>query len=299
MGWVENRARLPFRLADLPAVPQPGRVLLASPDAFDVRYAINPHMRDERGELRRVEATRADAQWRTLRDALEALGLEVEVLPAVPDLCDLVFCANPALPLPPHKGRLRALRSRMAAPERRAEVELVGRALAGLGYELLDLPAELGPLEGTGDGVWHPGRALLWAGVGPRSSEAAWRAAAELAGIEAIRLELVDPDFYHLDTALAPIDERTCLWFPPALAPAGQELVRALFADPIEVDEAEARRLFACNAWSPDGEHVLIQAGCERASSALRERGHTVLELETGEFLKSGGSVFCMKLALW
>lgn len=299
MAWVATPHDLSFHLADLPAVPAPGRVLLASPDAFDVQYAINPHMLDERGLLRRVEPARARRQWDALRDVLEALGLDVEILPAEPGLPDLVFCANPALPLPPRGGRPRAIRSHMAAPERRAEVELVGAALARLGYELEDLPAGLAPFEGTGDGLWHPGRALLWAGVGPRSSQAAWRAASERIDAPLVRLELVDPDFYHLDTALAPIDERTCLWFPGALSNVGRELVRALFADPIEADEREARRLFACNAWSPDGQHVLIQAGCERASSALRERGYTVIELETDEFLKSGGSVFCMKLALW
>jgi len=41
---------------------------------------------------------------------------------------------------------------------------------------------------------------------------------------------------------------------------------------------------------------VLLQRGCERTSAALRAAGFTVRELETSEFLKSGGSVFCMKL---
>ena len=58
----------------------------------------------------------------------------------------------------------------------------------------------------------------------------------------------------------------------------------------------EAHALLACNACCPDGRNVLMQRGCERTGAALRAAGFTVRELETGEFLKSGGSVFCMKL---
>ena len=292
--------------ADLPAsieafepLPRPRRALLADPAAFDVQYAINPHMLGADGGLRRVDPARAREQWSALRDTLSRLAVELTVLPPDPTLPDLVFCANPALPLPPRAGRLRAIRSSMAAAERGPEVELVAGVLAGLGYELVDLPPHVGPFEGTGDGVWHAGRALLWAGVGPRTSRAAWEAAAEHIDAAIVPLELVDPDFYHLDTALAAIDEHTCLWFPAALAPESRELVRALYADAIEVDENEARRLFACNAWSPDGRHVLLQRGARRAVDALEERGFEVCELDTSEFLKSGGSVFCMKLALW
>jgi N-dimethylarginine dimethylaminohydrolase len=31
----------------------------------------------------------------------------------------------------------------------------------------------------------------------------------------------------------------------------------------------------------------------------LREAGFTPLELDTSEFIKAGGSVFCMKLMFW
>lgn len=299
MPILRRATELPSALTGLAALPRPGRVLLADPGAFDVSYAINPHMLDERGLLKRVDAAQAREQWSALRAVIEELGLETHVLPAVPGLPDLVFCANPVLPLEPRRGRPRALCSRMAARERWEEVPRVAGALENLGCELLELPAELGPLEGTGDGLWYPGRALLLAGVGPRSGAAAWGEVARHTAAPVVLLELIDPDFYHLDTALAPIDGRTCLWFPGAFSATGRTLVRALFADAIEVSEHEARRLFACNAWCPDGAHVLIQRGCEGANAALRERGLEVVELGTEEFLKAGGSVFCMKLAFW
>ena len=43
---------------------------------------------------------------------------------------------------------------------------------------------------------------------------------------------------------------------------------------------------------------VVIQSGCRVLSSKLRELGFAVDEVDTSEFLKSGGSVFCMKQVL-
>jgi N-dimethylarginine dimethylaminohydrolase len=44
---------------------------------------------------------------------------------------------------------------------------------------------------------------------------------------------------------------------------------------------------------------VLIQRGCAVTNERLRAAGYEVRELDTDEFLKSGGSVFCMKLLMW
>ena len=42
----------------------------------------------------------------------------------------------------------------------------------------------------------------------------------ELFGIPVISLQLVDPRFYHLDTALAVLDDRTVAYYPRRSAPA-------------------------------------------------------------------------------
>ena len=47
------------------------------------------------------------------------------------------------------------------------------RFLTDLGYATEPLPDGVHPMEGMVDGLWHPGRRLLWAGVGPRSSRTA------------------------------------------------------------------------------------------------------------------------------
>ncbi|MDX1531432.1 MAG: amidinotransferase, partial [Rhodothermales bacterium] len=79
----------------------------------------------------------------------------------------------------------------------------------------------------------------------------------------------------------------------------GRDLLYHYFSRVLEAPEDEARERFACNAHSPDGERVLIQRGCERTVEQLRAAGYEPVEVDTDEFLKSGGSVFCMKLMYW
>jgi N-dimethylarginine dimethylaminohydrolase len=86
---------------------------------------------------------------------------------------------------------------------------------------------------------------------------------------------------------------------PGAFDDDGLALIHDLFERVIEAPEDEARELFACNAHCPDEEHVLIQRGCDTTTRLLRDAGFAPVELETSEFLKAGGSVFCMKLMFW
>jgi cyclic dehypoxanthinyl futalosine synthase len=64
------------------------------------------------------------------------------------------------------------------------------------------------------------------------------------------------------------------------------------------VDREEALTGLACNANAPDGKHVLIEARCARTMRAIRGAGFEVIPIDTSEFLKSGGSVFCMTMML-
>jgi len=298
MSRYTRPSQLDFRLEDLPRISAPNLILMADPAEFDVLYAINAHMVDADGKLLAVDREEARRQWWCLREALEGLGLEVDVLPPLEGFPDLVFCANQALPIPSEVtgGAPLVIASHMANEERAGEVPHVVGFLRELGYQPGALKRRDTRLEGMGDGLWHPGRRLLWGGIGPRSEAAAWAELSQRFDLAVCTLELTDPDFYHLDTALAMIDERTCLYAPEAFTPDGRALIETLFERAIAAPEDEARRGFACNALCPDGRHVLIQRGNTVTNSRLEAAGLEVLELDTGEFMKSGGSVFCMKL---
>jgi|FLOH01.1.fsa_nt_gi N-dimethylarginine dimethylaminohydrolase len=298
MRILRTAADINFKLEDLPRVPHADQVLMVDPADFDVLYAINPHMLDEDGNLLAVDRTEARRQWWCLREAVESLGIHVDVAPPLEGFPDVVFCANQALPLSSAitGGQAVAIASHMANEQRAGEVPHIISYLRELGYQPSALKHRNLRLEGTGDGLFHPGRRLLWAGVGQRSEEGAWLEIAQRFNLTVALLPLADPDFYHLDTALAILSEDACLWFPQAFTPEARELIEALIPMRIEAPEDEARHLFACNAFSPDGETVLLQRGSEVTNERLTSAGFRVLELDTSEFLKSGGSVFCMKL---
>ncbi len=281
----------------LPEIPRPNRVLMTTPAHFRVAYVINPHMA---GNIGTVDAGAARQQWEALRDAYDGLGVEVATAEGAEGLPDMVFCANQTLPYQTPGGARGVVLSRMHAPQRKPEVEHYARFFGGQDYEVHHLDADLGgDFEGMGDALWHPGRYLLWGGHGYRTDPEIYQRLSSALGFPIAALSLTDPDFYHLDTCLCPLDEHTALIYPGAFDDDGLGLLHYYFERVIEAPEDEARGLFACNAHSPDGEHVIIQRGCTQTNAALQESGYQVIEVDTGEFLKSGGSVFCMKLMYW
>ncbi len=281
----------------LPAIPRPGRVLLTSPDHFEVAYVINPHMAGNVGD---VDAGRARRQWDALKAAYEGLGIETTVVAGAPDQPDMVFCANQTLPYHTPGDELGVVLSRMHAPQRKDEVPHYGRFFESIGYEVRGLDEDLpGDFEGMGDAIWHPGRYLLWGGYGYRTDRQVYTRLSDALGFPVLTLSLTDPDFYHLDTCFCPLDEETVLIYPGAFDDDGLATIKAHFRRVIQAPEREARELFACNAHSPDGQHVLIQRGCTDTNALLQAGGYQVIELDTDEYLKSGGSVFCMKLMYW
>lgn len=294
----ESASQIDFTVNDCPSLPRPGRVLLTSPAHFDVEYVINPHMADNIGT---VDGQVAGRQWRALNDIYESLGFTVNVVEGVEGLADMVFCANQTLPFYlPQSGERGVVMSRMHAPQRSPEVEHFERFFRGIGYKILHLDDQrVRDFEGMGDAIWHPRKHLLWGGYGIRSSRQAYDAISKKLDVDVLVLRLEDEEFYHLDTCFSVLDKQSVLIYPGAFDEDGLALIRKLFDRVIEAPEDEARGLLACNAHSPDGDHVLIQQGCERTNALLREAEFEPVEIDTGEFLKAGGSVFCMKLMFW
>jgi N-dimethylarginine dimethylaminohydrolase len=262
-------------------------VLLCPPDHFDVLDVKNAFMTGQAGK---VDRPRARQQWDALAETFRAIGLEVETLEPTPGCEDMVFTANPSFTGVSRRGKKVCVLSRMRHESRQREVEAHRKWFSAHGYDVIESPVLF---EGGGDAVWHPGRRVLWGGHGQRSVPEVYPFLAMVFGVEALTLEL-KTDFYHLDTCFCPLDPKTVLLYPKAFTRAGITLIRRNFKRVIEADEAEARDRFACNALV-SGKHVVIQRGSTALEEKLRKAGFEVHPVETGEFLKSGGSVYCMK----
>ena len=205
----------------------PARFLMCPPDHYAVAYSINPWMDPATwSQNDRALAKAARQEWVALRRTLLALGATVELVPPVRGLPDLVFTANSAVVL---DGK--ALTARFRHPERKGEeprYEAALRALAarGLLTSVTTLPPHL-VLEGAGDCVWDASRNLFWMGYGPRSDLAARAVVEDTFGVEVVALELADPRFYHMDTALSALPGRELMFVPSAFTTEGRAEIAA------------------------------------------------------------------------
>lgn len=294
---LTSAEQIDFTISELPAMPLPNKVLMVKPTYFDVEYVINPHMQGQIGEVDKMQAAN---EWEHLVDGYEELGHTVEILDGVKGLPDLVFCANQCLPFIDEQENRSAILSNMRATQRQGEVAIIKKWLQEQGYKTLSLDLdESGKFEGMGDAIWHFRRRLLWGGYGFRTSVRAYEQVSELLNTPVIALELVDDKFYHLDTCFCMLNEKSVLIYEDAFAPAAIEMIHKLFDNVILASKYEAEKLFAVNATCPDGKNVFIQQGSTDVNKKLRDAGFSVHEFSTYEFMKSGGSVFCMKLLYW
>lgn len=289
--------QIDFTIDDIPSMPLPTDVLMVRPLHFSVDYVINPHMADHVGKVDKIEANN---EWDLVRSLFDQIGINVHIIEDQQGLPDMVFCANQSLPYIDEEGKRHAFMSIMHADQRKDEVPYFEQWYRQHGYETHYLDeSKVSDFEGCGDAIWHTGKRMLWGGYGYRSSMEAYETISETYGVPIIALELVDESFYHLDTCFCVLDENTALIYPDAFTDEGREIINKMFDTVIQASKYEAEELFACNASCPDGRNVIIQQGCTDVNKNLRDNGFSVHEASTYQFLKSGGSVFCMKMLLW
>jgi N-dimethylarginine dimethylaminohydrolase len=264
-------------------VATPRTYLMCPPAHFAVTYAINPWMRPDQP----ADAQLAMAQWQRLRQTYLDLGHEVRVIEPVPGLPDMVFAANGATVV---AGTV--LGARFRHPERAAEAWAYLDWFRAGGWPAVRVPAHYN--EGEGD-ILVAGQTLL-AGYGFRSDQAAARELTSVFGMPVVSLRLVDPRFYHLDTALCVLDSGTAMYYPAAFDDAGRAALASLFGELIEAKDEDAEVL-GLNAVS-DGRHVVLAAQATGLARQLSARGFTPIPVDMSELLKAGGSAKCCTLEL-
>jgi N-dimethylarginine dimethylaminohydrolase len=256
--------------------------LMCPPQYYAVEYAINPWM----DTTTPVDAELALKQWQGLRESLARLGHLVHVLPPVAGLPDMVYAANGAFSV---DGSVYGARFRY--PQRTAE--------AGAHREWYEqrpawrYVAAAETNEGEGDFAYLPGLldGTVLAGYGFRTDPVAHAEAAEVLGRPVISLRLVDPRFYHLDTALAALDDTNIAYYPGAFSASTRRVLRRLFPAAVIADEADALA-FGLNLVS-DGRHAVLSSEATGMAAKLAAAGYTPVLVELGELKKGGGSVKC------
>ncbi|MBV9721429.1 MAG: N-dimethylarginine dimethylaminohydrolase [Mycobacterium sp.] len=257
--------------------------VMTPPQFFAVDYAINPWM----DITTPVDTAVAVRQWESLRDTYQRLGHVVDVVDAVPGLPDMVYAANGGLIL---DGR--AIVARFKYPQRQHESIAYAQWMKSHGYITVQTQHTN---EGQGDLL--PVGQIILAGTGFRTDSRAHAEIAEIVDRTVVSLRLVDPRFYHLDTALTVLDDATIAYYPPAFTESSRAQLEELFPDAIVVQSADAY-VFGLNAVS-DGLRVVYPAAAAGFAEQLSRAGFEPIGVDMSELLKGGGSIKCCTLEVY
>jgi N-dimethylarginine dimethylaminohydrolase len=257
--------------------------VMTAPRFFAVDYAINPWM----DVAVPVDQTAAVAQWENLCDTYHRLGHVVDLVDPLPGLPDMVYAANGGLILNDI-----AVVARFKYPQRQRESDAYAAWMRSRGFATFQTRHVN---EGQGDLL--PVGGMVLAGTGFRTDRRAHAEIAEIIGLPVLSLQLVNPRFYHLDTALTVLDDTTIAYYPPAFTECSRAQLEMLFPDAIVVTSADAY-VFGLNAVS-DGRHVVYPAAAVGFAEQLSKAGFEPIGVEMSELLKGGGSVKCCTLEVY
>jgi N-dimethylarginine dimethylaminohydrolase len=263
-------------------------VLMCRPEHFTVSYRINPWMHPEDP----TDTSLAVRQWEELYRIYLDLGFDVELIDPIPGLPDMVYAANGGFTLDAI-----AYGAKFQYDERGPEGPAYMDWFRSHGFEVAE-PVSVN--EGEGDFLLVGDRIL--AGTGFRSDAGSHDELRRIYGREVVTLKLIDPSFYHLDTAIAVLDTVSnsgvgnIAYLPKAFDEASGEIIRNLYPDAVTVNDADAAVL-GLNSFS-DGKNVVIASRAIGFEASLRERGYNPIGVDLSELLLGGGGVKCCTLEL-
>src|SRR3954452_9681489 len=258
----------------------PRRYLMCRPTYFAVAYRINPWM----DPTAPYDNALAISQWETLRRTYLDLGHTVDEIEPLPGLPDMVFAANGATVI---DGEVLAVQFR--DPERADEAPAYRSWFERAGFRV---HAAKHTNEGEGD-LLLAGEIVL-AGTGFRTVHAAHTRVQEVFGRPTITLQLVDPAYYHLDTALCVLDEHNVAYLPEAFSPGSRAVLRQLFPHAV-LANAEDAAVLGLNAVS-DGRTVVLPVQATQLAAELQAAGYRTVGVDVSELRKAGGGPKCCTL---
>jgi len=258
------------------------KITMCPPKYFGVNYEINPWMHIEN----QPDPELAQKQWEDIKGNFENLGVEVDVIDAQEGCPDMVFVANAGIP-----AGDKFILSNFTHPERKAEVKYFEDFFSKK-FEVISLPEEV-KFEGQGDAFFVEKKLFL--GQGFRSSK---KAKEEIKkhlpdDFEVIHMNLINPNFYHLDTALAHIGDGNFLAVKSAFSDESlKELEK--HGNIIYLSEKDADS-FAANCIIYK-KNILLNNATKELEEKLKNLGFSIIRSGASEFLKSGGAVRCLSL---
>ena len=261
--------------------------LMCEPRYFEVSYVINPWMAGNQGLVNKKLAVR---QWKNLHDVLSNKA-SISLIEPVAGLPDMVFTANGGFVCHDHEVIVSSFRH----PERQAEPPHFSKFFEGSGYRVMRLGGDT-RFEGAGDALYDSS-GQVWVGYGHRSDVEAINEIAIIAHVRANGLTLIDPRWYHLDTAFCPLANGYVIAYEKAFSAQGTDKIKNEFGDRVIWVSDEDANNFACNAVNI-GNDIIMNRASDGLKAVLNKNNFNVIEVDVSEFIKAGGACKCLTLEL-
>jgi N-dimethylarginine dimethylaminohydrolase len=261
--------------------------LMCEPKYFDVSYVINPWMTGNQGL---VNMELAAKQWKNFHDILSSKA-SIRLIEPVAGLPDMVFTANGGLVCRDHEVIVSSFRY----PERQAESPHFSKFFEDSGYRIMRLNSDI-KFEGAGDALYDS-NGQVWVGYGHRSDVEALDEIAAILHARVNGLTLIDPRWYHLDTAFCPLANGYVIAYEKAFSPQSVNKIKNEFSDRIIWISDQDANNFACNAVNI-GNDIILNKASDELKAELSKNNFSVIEVDVSEFIKAGGACKCLTLEL-
>ena len=260
---------------------------MCEPRYFKVSYVINPWMAGNQGLVNKELAAQ---QWKNLHDVLSSKA-SIKLIEPVAGLPDMVFTANGGFVWRNHEVVVSSFRH----PQRQAESPHFSKFFEDSGYRVMRLSGDI-KFEGAGDALCDS-NGQVWVGYGLRSEVEAINEIAAAFHVRVNGLPLVDPRWYHLDTAFCPLEYGYVIAYEKAFSPQSVNKIKNEFSDRIIWVSDEDANNFACNAVNI-GNDIILNRASDELKAALNKNNFNVIEVEVSEFIRAGGACKCLTLEL-
>lgn len=221
------------------------------------------------------------------------------------NLPDLVFVANGGLCIPNISNTI--ILPNMKYKQRKEELTYLEEIYKGINLNMVQFPdSNSAPFEGQAELKWFQNGTKAICGYGHRSTQETFDTIKDLFNQlfkknklippKLLVLPLESPDYYHLDVAMLEFNDTKCIVHKKAFSNSSIKMIKQFLGDE-NVDVIDTSDTMCLNA-IVDG-NILVTHKITDSNIKLNLEKITnkkIIEVDTSEFEKSGGSVRCMTL---
>lgn len=251
---------------------------MCRPSYFTVNYSISPWMKSFN-----VNQSLAFTQWHTLVRTYRNFNIKVSIIEQEKNLSDMVFTTDCGIV---HKNIF--IPANFTFPQRQLETYPYISWFSQNNFKIKFL-SKFYKFEGGDFLYWNK---FLLAGTGFRSNIESVFEIGKILKFNTLFLELINKNYYHLDTCLLPLDSETVFYYPSAFSQKSQILLKKIVPNLIPISQKDSET-FVTNSMIYQN-NIICQKGLKNIKNEFINLGYNIIEIDLGEFKKAGGGIHCL-----